>query len=104
MQTAGREATIARVADAFVWGLPLLLTRRTRAAQLAGGGGPRLVARDRLSTAADRAVVAPNNDTLHASGWFDLACAATPTARWPSRWAPPRRPRAPPTLVSSAGR
>ena len=31
------------------------------------------MARDRLATAADRAVVAPNNDTLYASGWFDLA-------------------------------
>jgi hypothetical protein len=31
-----------------------------------------MVARHRLSTPADRTVVAPNNDTLYASGWFDL--------------------------------
>ena len=74
VQTPGsRDDAIARVAEAYVWGLPLLLTRRTRAGQLTAGGGPGLVARDRLATAADRAVVAPNNDTLYASGWFALA-------------------------------
>ena len=60
-----------RVADAYVWGLPLLLTHRTRTAHESGAGRG-LVVRDRLSSAADRGVVAPNNDTLYASGWFDL--------------------------------
>jgi hypothetical protein len=57
-------------ADAYVWGFPLVTMRRTRA-----GHGPdgRMLIRDRLSTAADRTVVAPNNDTLYSSGWFDLA-------------------------------
>jgi len=58
------------LADAYVWGYPLVAMHRTCAAH--GGVGRRLVARDRLATAADRTVVAPNNDTLYASGWFDL--------------------------------
>src|SRR5918993_4458168 len=73
---ATRPTPAERVADAYVWGLPLLLTRRTRAAHAASASAPAsaggLVVRDRLSTAADRTVVAPNNDTLYASGWFDL--------------------------------
>ena len=61
--------TPAAVADAYVWGLPLVTVHRTRS-RAAGDG---LVARSGLATPADRAVVAPNNDTLYASGWFDLA-------------------------------
>jgi hypothetical protein len=60
----------ADVVDAYVWGYPLVTMHRTCAAH--GGVGRGLVARDRLATAADRAVVGPNNDTLYASGWFDL--------------------------------
>ena len=61
----------AIAADTYVWGYPLVVMHRTRAAH---GTDPLrgLVARNRLSTAADRTVVAPNNDTLYASGWFDL--------------------------------
>lgn len=59
------------VADAYVWGYPLVTMHRLRAAHPIAAGGA-LVPRDRLSTAADRAVVGPNNDTLYASGWFDL--------------------------------
>ncbi|GIU88790.1 MAG: phosphatidylserine decarboxylase [Acidimicrobiia bacterium] len=57
------------LADAYVWGFPLLAIHRTRA-----GHGPAGVMhhRRRLSTAADRTVVAPNNDTLYSSGFFDL--------------------------------
>jgi hypothetical protein len=63
-------ATVDDVARAYIWGYPLVATWRTRAAQ--GGTGCGMVARDRLSTPGDRTVVAPNNDTLYASGWFDL--------------------------------
>jgi hypothetical protein len=58
-------------ADAYVWGFPLVTMHRTRAVHGAAAAG-RLVARDRLAGAADRTVVAPNHDTLYASGWFDL--------------------------------
>jgi hypothetical protein len=78
MRVEGPELAdvVERVADAYVWGLPLLLTHRTRAAQASRAGGAtergELAGRGRLATAADRTVVAPNNDTLYASGWFDL--------------------------------
>lgn len=55
-------------AATYLWGLPLVTVHRTR--RRAGGEG--LVARPDLASPADRAVVAPNNDTLYASGWFDL--------------------------------
>ena len=55
-------------ARTYVWGLPLVAVHRTRAR--AGDG---MVARTGLATAADRTVVGPNNDTLYASGFFDLA-------------------------------
>jgi Protein of unknown function (DUF1254)/Protein of unknown function (DUF1214) len=76
MEGSATAGVVERIADAYVWGLPLLLTHRARAAQVAGAGESDgrggLTARDRLATAADRTVVAPNNDTLYASGWFDL--------------------------------
>jgi hypothetical protein len=59
------------VAAAYVWGYPLVVMRRTCARH--GGVGRGMIARDELATPADRTVVAPNNDTLYASGWFDLA-------------------------------
>lgn len=71
-QASRRRPTLDAVATAYVWGYPLVAVHRARAAagpRAAGG----LVARTRLSTAADRSVVAPNNDTLYASGWFDLS-------------------------------
>ena len=64
------RSEVAAAADAYVWGYPLVTMHRTCAAH--GGVGRGLVAMDRLSTAADRTVVAPNNDTLYASGWYDL--------------------------------
>ncbi|HEX6569018.1 MAG TPA: DUF1254 domain-containing protein, partial [Acidimicrobiales bacterium] len=68
---AGRSMLVETAADACVWGYPLVAVHRARAAHPQGAGGG-MVARQRLSTAADRTVVAPNNDTLYASGWFDL--------------------------------
>jgi hypothetical protein len=58
------------VADAYVWGCPLVTMRRTCARH--GGVGQGMFTRSELATPADRTVVAPNNDTLYASGWFDL--------------------------------
>lgn len=69
--TVSGHAPVDVAAEAYVWGYPLVAMHRTRAAH-----GPRahgaLVGRSSLATAADRTVVAPNDDTLYASGWFDL--------------------------------
>lgn len=58
--------------DAYVWGYPLVVVHRTRA--LHGSRTPpgTLQHADALATPAARSVVAPNNDTLYSSGWFDL--------------------------------
>jgi len=61
---------VTALADAYVWGYPLVTMHRACARH--GGVGRGLIARHRLATPAERTVVAPNNDTLYASGWFDL--------------------------------
>lgn len=62
---------VALAGALYVWGQPLLAVHRTRAARLHRVGAG-LEHRHRLSTPADRGVVAPNQDTLYSSGWFDL--------------------------------
>ena len=59
-------------AEAYIWGYPLVVMHRTRALLCSRQGPGRMLHRDELATPADRAVVAPNNDTLYSSGWFDL--------------------------------
>jgi hypothetical protein len=63
---------LAAAVDAYVWGYPLVVMHRTRALHCSRGGPGRLVHRPGLATAASRTVVAPNNDTLYSSGWYDL--------------------------------
>lgn len=62
----GAGEAVDALADAYVWGYPLVAVHRARRAHPATSGG--LAGRGRLATAADRTVVAPNNDTLYASG------------------------------------
>jgi len=66
------DSTIELAADLYVWGLPLVVMHRTRALHCSRGGPGILRHRSELSTARDRTVVAPNNDTLYSTGWFDL--------------------------------
>lgn len=61
---------VATLTDLSVWGVPLVAVHRTRAAQLVSVGP--VLERDELATAASRAVVGPNNDTLYSSHWYDL--------------------------------
>ncbi|WCO66996.1 DUF1214 domain-containing protein [Iamia majanohamensis] len=69
--TGEDDDVVDAVADAWVWGYPLLSVHRTRGlSRPPGPTGP--VGADRLATADDRAVVAPNNDTLYGSGFYDL--------------------------------
>ena len=65
-------ATIEEAADLYIWGYPLVVMHRTRALHCSGKGIGVLNHRENLATPASRTVVAPNNDTLYSSGWFDL--------------------------------
>lgn len=58
--------------EIYIWGLPLVVMHRTRALHCSKGGPGVLRHRANLSTARDRTVVGPNNDTLYSTGWFDL--------------------------------
>jgi hypothetical protein len=64
------DPRVEAVAEAYVWGYPLVVMHRTCAGQ-GGAGAPPILLED-LATAANRAVVAPNNDTLYSSAWYDL--------------------------------
>lgn len=63
---------VADAAEAYVWGYPLVVMHRTRALLCSRTPPGTLSHRDGLATAADKAVVAPNNDTLYSTGWYDL--------------------------------
>jgi hypothetical protein len=63
---------ISAAAGAYVWGYPLVVMHRTRALHCSRVPLGQLRHVDDLATPADRSVVAPNNDTLYSSGWFDL--------------------------------
>jgi hypothetical protein len=56
----------------FVWGAPLVTMSRTRAWLTCIAPPNRLLNVPRLSTPADRIVVAPNVDTLYSTAWLDL--------------------------------
>jgi hypothetical protein len=64
--------SVDEAADVYVWGYPLVVMHRTRALHCSGKGIGVLNHRENLATPASRTVVAPNNDTLYSSGWFDL--------------------------------
>jgi hypothetical protein len=75
---AGDVAAIA--AEGFVFGYPLVLMDRTRAAFLRArvpeGRAPQMneiVHARRLPTPASTTVVCPNTDTLYTTGWLDLS-------------------------------
>lgn len=69
-KTTTSEAAAAR---AYVWGYPLVVMHRTRSLLCSRVGLGTFNHRDGLATAHDRAVVAPNNDTLYSTAWFDLS-------------------------------
>lgn len=59
--------------DAYIWGYPLVVLKRTEAQALSTQTRPNQFARaQNLATPASRSVVLPNNDTLYASAWLDL--------------------------------
>lgn len=64
------EDLLEELTRLHVWGSPLVLMHATRDRQLSTVGPQSW--RDDLATPATRTVVAPNNDTLYSSAWFDL--------------------------------
>ena len=58
--------------ELYIWGYPLLAVQRTRRLFCSRSDTGRLNHVDDLATPADKGVVAPNNDTLYSSGFYDL--------------------------------
>jgi hypothetical protein len=67
------EADLEAAREAYVWGFPLVVMHRTRALHCSRTPTGVLNHVDGLATPAARTVVAPNNDTLYSSGWYDLS-------------------------------
>ena len=67
-----REEDWAPATEAYLWGYPLLSIQRTRKLLCSRTPPGVFKAIPTLATPRDRAVVVPNNDTLYASGWYDL--------------------------------
>ena len=65
-------ATLSPAAEAYLWGYPLVATHRTRLHLCSRHRSGELNHVAELATPADKAIVAPNNDTLYTSGWYDL--------------------------------
>jgi len=75
---AAAPTGIAELRAAYAFAVPIYEMMRTRYLQLskveaAGPGVNRLYARTTLADARTRDVTTPNNDTLYASAWLDLA-------------------------------
>ncbi len=69
---AQSPAALARAA--YIWGFPLVQTQLyLKLARQKGVVFNTLYAARRLATPADKGAVGPNNDTLYATGWLDLA-------------------------------
>jgi len=72
-QAAGPPPATTQAAQAgYLYGLPLVESLRTRAAWVCHTPVNTFVHAARLLTPADRAIVAPNNDTLYSNAWLDL--------------------------------
>jgi len=66
------EVPWAPATEAYLWGYPLLSVQRTRKLLCSRTPPGVFHSIPTLATPKDRAVVLPNNDTLYASGWYDL--------------------------------
>jgi hypothetical protein len=63
---------LSPAAEAYVWGFPLVSVHRTRLHLCSRTDSGTMNHVDDLATPDDRAIVAPNNDTLYSSAWYDL--------------------------------
>ncbi len=64
--------SLSPAAEAYIWGFPLVSIHRTRLHLCSRHRPGALNHLDDLATPNDKAIVAPNNDTLYSSGWYDL--------------------------------
>ena len=58
--------------EAYIWGSPLVVMARTRAALVCAAGVNTFLDQTSLSGPSSRLVVTPNTDTLYSSAWLDL--------------------------------
>ena len=65
--------SLSPAAEAYTWGFPLVSVHRTRQLLCSRNDPGALNHLDDLATPGDKAIVAPNNDTLYSSGWYDLS-------------------------------
>ena len=72
MTDATNSAPLSPATEAYIWGFPLMSVHRTRLLLCSRTDTATMNHVDNLATPDDRAIVAPNNDTLYSSAWYDL--------------------------------
>ena len=66
------RAAYQAAVEAYIWGSPLVVMARTRAALVCAAGVNTFLEQTSLSGPSSRLVVTPNTDTLYSSAWLDL--------------------------------
>ena len=64
---------LSPAAEAYIWGYPLVAIHRTKLLLCSKTPTGQMNHVDNLATPNDKAIVAPNNDTLYSSAWYDLS-------------------------------
>ena len=72
MTDATNSAPLSPATEAYIWGFPLVSVHRTRLLLCSRTDTATMNHLENLATPDDRAIVAPNNDTLYSSAWYDL--------------------------------
>ena len=72
MTDATNNTSLSPATEAYIWGFPLMSVHRTRLLLCSRTDTATMNHVDNLATPDDRAIVAPNNDTLYSSAWYDL--------------------------------
>ena len=72
MTDATNNTPLSPATEAYIWGFPLMSVHRTRLLLCSRTDTATMNHVDNLATPDDRAIVAPNNDTLYSSAWYDL--------------------------------
>src|SRR5450631_4322535 len=66
------RAAYQSAVEAYIWGYPLVVMARTRAALVCAVGANTFLDQTTLAGPSSRLVVTPNTDTLYSSAWLDL--------------------------------